>query len=255
MEDIPDLLRTMTAETGEKSAAATKRLYELCDVGHKQNRVPMVCGGQHDMLTPLAACLTQESGDGRHLACLALNNLSIPTENKRAMALGPASAAVIGGLCQVIAEDKQELYLCCICLMNLSFLEASVPALLRHSPVPAGADPLPPLDNDASLLRVLERLLKNAPAVPKSGSGKFGRRCVVAVAAATVMLPNDCCRCSCRAWHCHIVIRQVRGRALGLRPHQEPRQGRGERRAVRPDRGERRAPCRREAWPLLSLRP
>ena len=134
MEDIPDLLRTMTAETGEKSAAATKRLYELCDVGHKQNRVPMVCGGQHDMLTPLAACLTQESGDGRHLACLALNNLSIPTENKRAMALGPASAAVIGGLCQVIAEDKQELYLCCICLMNLSFLEASVVAMLRHSP-------------------------------------------------------------------------------------------------------------------------
>lgn len=29
-------------ETGDKSAAAIKRIYELCDVGHKQNRIPMV---------------------------------------------------------------------------------------------------------------------------------------------------------------------------------------------------------------------
>ena len=172
MEDIPDLLETMMNEKGEKSAAATKRIYELCDVGHKQNRVPMVCSGKYDVLTPLAQCLTQESGDGRHLACLALNNLSIPTENKRVMALGPSSSAVIGGLCKVIAEDKQESYLCCICLMNLSFLEASITTMLQHSPVPEGKDPKPPLDNPESLIRILEKLLKNAPAVPKSGSGK-----------------------------------------------------------------------------------
>jgi len=172
MEDIPDLIETMMTEKGEKSAAATKRIYELCDVGHKQNRVPMVCSGKYDVLTPLAQCLTQESGDGRHLACLALNNLSIPTENKRVMALGPSSSAVIGGLCKVIAEDKQESYLCCICLMNLSFLEASITTMLQHSPVKEGKDPKPPLDNPESLLRILEKLLKNAPAVPKSGSGK-----------------------------------------------------------------------------------
>eukprot|EP00578_Thalassiosira_sp_NH16_P017333 CAMPEP_0181109908 /NCGR_PEP_ID=MMETSP1071-20121207/18427_1 /TAXON_ID=35127 /ORGANISM="Thalassiosira sp., Strain NH16" /LENGTH=564 /DNA_ID=CAMNT_0023193635 /DNA_START=126 /DNA_END=1820 /DNA_ORIENTATION=- len=173
MDDIPDLLETMTTEKGEKSAAATKRIYELCDVGHKQNRVPMVCSGKYDVLTPLAQCLTQESGDGRHLACLALNNLSIPTENKRVMALGPSSGAVIGGLCKVISEDKQESYLCCICLMNLSFLEASITTMLQHSPVADGAaDPVPPLDNPESLIRILEKLLKNAPAVPKSGSGK-----------------------------------------------------------------------------------
>jgi len=172
MEDIPDLLQTMMTERGEKSAAATKRIYELCDVGHKQNRVPMVCSGKYDVLNPLARCLTQDSGDGRHLACLALNNLSIPTENKRVMALGPSSAAVIGGLCRVIAEDKQESYLCCICLMNLSFLEASITSMLQHSPVPEGSDPIAPLGNPDSLLRILEKLLKNAPAVPKSGSGK-----------------------------------------------------------------------------------
>lgn len=161
----------MLSSKGEKSAAATKRIYELCDVGHKQNRVPMVCSGKYDVLTPLAKCLTQESGDGRHLACLALNNLSIPTENKRVMALGPASKDVIGGLCKVIAEDKQESYLCCICLMNLSFLEASITTILQHSPAPEGKN-IAPLDNPNSLLRVLEKLLTNSPAVPKSGSGK-----------------------------------------------------------------------------------
>lgn len=170
LDDIPDLLETMLNDKGEKSAAATKRVYELCDVGHKQNRVPMVCSGKWDVLTPLAKCLTQESGDGRHLACLALNNLSIPTENKRVMALGPASKEVIGGLCKVIAEDKQESYLCCICLMNLSFLEASITSILRHSPSTKGT--VAPLDNPDSLIRVLEKLLANSPTAPKSGSGK-----------------------------------------------------------------------------------
>eukprot|EP00549_Striatella_unipunctata_P001169 CAMPEP_0118684420 /NCGR_PEP_ID=MMETSP0800-20121206/6633_1 /TAXON_ID=210618 ORGANISM="Striatella unipunctata, Strain CCMP2910" /NCGR_SAMPLE_ID=MMETSP0800 /ASSEMBLY_ACC=CAM_ASM_000638 /LENGTH=539 /DNA_ID=CAMNT_0006581123 /DNA_START=56 /DNA_END=1675 /DNA_ORIENTATION=- len=172
LDDIPELIEIMLNEKGEKSAAATKRIYELCDVGHKQNRVPMVCSGKYDVLTPLAQCLTQESGDGRHLACLALNNLSIPTENKRVMALGPASKDVIGGLCKVIAEDKQESYLCCICLMNLSFLEASITSILEHSPISDGASPIPPLENPNSLLRVLEKLLTNSPAVPRTGSGK-----------------------------------------------------------------------------------
>ena len=172
LDDIPDLLITIQNEKGEKSAAAIKRIYELCDVGHKQNRVPMVCSGKWDVLTPLAKCLTQESGDGRHLACLALNNLSIPTENKRVMALGPAAKAVIGGLCKVIAEDKQESYLCCICLMNLSFLEASITTILQYSPVENGTAPVKPLDNPDSLIRVLEKLLANSPSTPKSGSGK-----------------------------------------------------------------------------------
>jgi hypothetical protein len=171
LDDIPELIETMLTSKGEKSAAATKRIYELCDVGHKQNRVPMVCSGKYDVLTPLAKCLTQESGDGRHLACLALNNLSIPTENKRVMALGPASQDVIGGLCKVIAEDKQESYLCCICLMNLSFLEASITSILQHSPSPDGKE-IAPLENPESLLRVLEKLLTNSPAAPKTSSGK-----------------------------------------------------------------------------------
>jgi len=145
-------------ETGEKAAAAVKRIYELCDVWHKQNRVPMVCSGKWDVLTPLVKCLQQENDGIRHLACLALNNLSIPTENKGVMALGPVSDDVIGGLCRVIQEDKEESYLCCICLMNLSFLEACITTILKYSPVTEGSVPLTPLENPDSLLRVLEKL-------------------------------------------------------------------------------------------------
>jgi hypothetical protein len=166
LDDIPELVETMLNEKGEKSATATKCIYELCDVGHKQNRVPMVCSGNWDVLTPLAKCLTQESGNGLHLVCLALNNLSIPTENKRVMTLGPASKDVIGGLCKVIAEDKKESYLCCICLMNLSFLEAGSTTIMQHSPVAEGASHVPPLQNPDSLLRVLEKLFINSPPAP-----------------------------------------------------------------------------------------
>mmetsp|Transcript_10014 Transcript_10014/g.15136 ORF Transcript_10014/g.15136 Transcript_10014/m.15136 type:complete len:440 (+) Transcript_10014:99-1418(+) len=172
-EDIPDLLETITTKRGEKSAAAVKRIYELCDVFHKQNRVPMVCSGNYDVLTTLAQCLTQESGDGRHLTCMALNNLSIPTENKRVITLGPSSSAIIGGLCKVIAEDKKDSYLCCICLMNLSFLEASITTVLQHSPVPDGSYLIPPLNNSKSLIRIVENLLKNASTGPKRRSEKY----------------------------------------------------------------------------------
>ena len=161
MDDIPELLEIMmNSEEGEKRAAAIMRIYELSDVDHKQNRVPMLCSGEYDVLTPLAQCLTQESWNGRYLACLALNNLSIPPENKSVMALGPSSSAVIGGLCKVIAEGEQDSRLCCVCLMNLSFLEASINSMLQYSP---GDGDVAPLDNPESLIRILEKLLKNSP--------------------------------------------------------------------------------------------
>ena len=41
--------------------AAAKKLYELCDVGHKANREPMVASGKYDVLGPLTQCLLHES--------------------------------------------------------------------------------------------------------------------------------------------------------------------------------------------------
>jgi len=40
---------------------AAKKLYELCDVGHKSNREPMVASGQHCVIGPLTQCLLHES--------------------------------------------------------------------------------------------------------------------------------------------------------------------------------------------------
>ena len=160
-------------EKGGKSAAAIKCIYTLCNFGHKHNRLPMVCSGKWDVLTPLAKCLTYENGDERLHACLTLNNLSIPIENKRVMALGPSSKAIIEGLCKIIAEGKKESYLGCICLMNLAFLEASITTILQHSPVASGKDDIAPLLNPNSLLRILEKLLTNSSTNEKSGSAKW----------------------------------------------------------------------------------
>lgn len=131
----------------------------------------MVCRGKYDVLTPLAQCLNG-SGDERHFAFLALNNISIPEENKRVMALGPSSKDLIGGLCKNIAKNTHESYLCCICLMNISFLEASRKPILQHSPDPNDSDSnIPPLENPGSLLRVIEKLLlTNSPTKPAATS-------------------------------------------------------------------------------------
>lgn len=157
LDDVPYLVDQILNAEGEASVVAVKHVYELCDVAHKKNRFPMVCSGMYDVLSPLAECLNKESADSRHLACLALNNLSVPIENKTVMALGPASTKIIGGLCKLIAEQKLECYLSCICLMNLAFLEDTITAMLQYSP--SDGHEVAPLDNPKSLLRVLEKLL------------------------------------------------------------------------------------------------
>jgi hypothetical protein len=158
LEDIHVLVAHMLENNGEKSELAAKRIYELCDIGNKQNRVPMVCSGKFSVITPLAQCLTKDSGKVRRLACLTLNNLSIPIENKRYMSFGPSSKLLIDSLCKVIVQDKQDAYLCCICLMNLAAIEDSITTILRHSPTPAGK-PIPPLENPQSLLCIVEKII------------------------------------------------------------------------------------------------
>jgi hypothetical protein len=168
--DVPKLVEAMLKAGGKEAASAAHTIYELSDVAHKQNRVPMVCSGKYDVLVPLTRCLTHDNNAKLHFVCLALNNLSIPDENKRVMALERGSRTLIGNLCQVIAAGKKEAYLCCICLMNLSVLEASMKLILQFSP----KDPkqkkiaavlqkkVPPLENPRSLIRILQDLLAHA---------------------------------------------------------------------------------------------
>jgi len=88
------------------------------------------------------------------------------------MALGPSSGTLLRALCKVIAEGEQDSYLCCICLMNLSFLEESTITILQLSAATDESESIPPLQNSDSLLRILEKLLKKAPAVYKLRDGK-----------------------------------------------------------------------------------
>lgn len=69
LRDIPKLTKellmqnsksTTLKEAQENAIEAAKKLYELCDVGHKANREVMVASGQYDVIGPLTQCLLHE---------------------------------------------------------------------------------------------------------------------------------------------------------------------------------------------------
>ena len=69
LRDIPKLTKellmqnsksTTLKEAQENAIEAAKKLYELCDVGHKANREVMVASGQFDVIGPLTQCLLHE---------------------------------------------------------------------------------------------------------------------------------------------------------------------------------------------------
>jgi hypothetical protein len=161
--DIPRLLDDMLKLEGDEATNSAKKLYELCDVAHKQNRIPMVCSGKFDVLTPLTKCLLHANDEKLHFVCLCLNNLSVPEENKRIMALERGlSQRLIDNLCKVISLGKKEAYLCIICLMNMSYLEASVKSICQFSPKERGQKAIAPLENPNSLLRTLQDLIAHS---------------------------------------------------------------------------------------------
>mmetsp|Transcript_5913 Transcript_5913/g.10990 ORF Transcript_5913/g.10990 Transcript_5913/m.10990 type:complete len:507 (+) Transcript_5913:127-1647(+) len=167
LRDIPKLTKEIVqtdSDKKEEAVAAAKKLYELCDVGHKANREPMVASGKYDVLHPLTLCLLHEGNDEKlHFVCLTLNNLAIPHDNKRVMILERGAKKLIGNLCKVIQSGKKEAYLCCIILMNLSFLEPAGPIIGQFSPKTTLRGPrLTPLENPNSLLRILQELTAHA---------------------------------------------------------------------------------------------
>jgi hypothetical protein len=139
-------------------------LYDLCDVGHKSNREAMVASGKYDVINPLTQCLLHEHNEQKvHFVCLTLNNLSIPHNNKRVMVLERGARTLIGNLCKIVQSGNKEAYLCCIILMNLSFLEPAEPIIGQFSPKTTLRGPrLTPLENPNSLLRILQELTAHA---------------------------------------------------------------------------------------------
>lgn len=134
---------------GETRHQALDRLFYKTDLAHQYNRIPLVCTSQWDMIEALSECLS--SKDDRRLACLTLNNLSIPFENKAVMSFGPSSDILLDSVLQVIQNGCPETYLCCILFMNLTFLDDAKLKLVEYH----GG-----LDNTKSLLRTMELVLK-----------------------------------------------------------------------------------------------
>ena len=78
--------------------------------------------------------LHEDDAEIRRLACLTLNNLSTPMENKAVMVLGQHSHRLVETLLHVIETASPESHLCMICLYNLSFLDDGVDVLLSYCP-------------------------------------------------------------------------------------------------------------------------
>ncbi len=114
------------------------------------HRISIVCTSKWDVIGLLIKCLRideiqtsksvgilqyEQHQKIRQLACLTLNNLSIPKENKSIMILGCHATALLENLTRIIRiQESETSYLCCICLMNLSFLTDGVEPIITFTP-------------------------------------------------------------------------------------------------------------------------
>jgi len=96
LRDIPKLTKellmqnsksTSLKEAQENAIAAAKKLYELCDVGHKANREVIVASGQYDVIGPLTQCLLHEpiyeKGDENKTPSLPPNSTLVTLQHQQ----------------------------------------------------------------------------------------------------------------------------------------------------------------------------
>lgn len=164
---LPRLLHEMKEAEDTEDTSALRCIYQLCNEQHEENRIAMICRSRWDVITPLIKCLVSNNkGDGRHLACLTLANLSIPMENKAVMALGKDSDSLLSALYGVIQRKHPEAYLSCICLVNISFLKDAIQPLFLFSPSNVFHKNIPPLQNSLSACRIIESLIQTCTYPP-----------------------------------------------------------------------------------------
>jgi len=113
----------------------------------------MVCSPNWNVISTLAGCLlsmdSRSDSEGellhdeiRRLACLTLNNLSTPKQNKRAI-MGEDSKLLLQNITTVIKlQIPETTYLCCIFLMNLSMSRDAVEPIMMFTPTTEGAPDL-----------------------------------------------------------------------------------------------------------------
>ena len=142
--------------------SALQTLHDLTTKECEQNRVPLVCNNeQWDVVGVLSSALlasavtTEDEGvvkdtntlkklrggkltvdEDRRLMLWTLNNLSIPYENKASMAMGKSSSKLLQALTRIIELNLPESYLCCICLLNLTFYANVIRNVTLYVPPP-----------------------------------------------------------------------------------------------------------------------
>jgi len=161
----PFEMRKAIREFNTKRTEALQKLHDLTTKGMEYNRVPLVTKTGHgDVIGVLSAALLaststgddedsakttidgtprtkqqqskaeKSAGDDRRLICWTINNLSIAYENKEAIVLGEHSATLLQALTEVIKSNLPETYLCCICLLNLTFLADAIRPVTFYMP-------------------------------------------------------------------------------------------------------------------------
>lgn len=149
---------------GKLRSAALQQLYHLTDRSRKQNRLPMVCTTQFNIIAALIPCLEPSANAvDRRKALLLLANLAIPVENKAVILLTDTKDDLLPALLRIISDRLGECYLAMAVLFNLSYLEDAKQSLLVYARAPPDAQATysfhEPNDNPYSVLRTLEQLL------------------------------------------------------------------------------------------------
>lgn len=162
-----------------KNTAPLQCIYQLTKEENSMNRVPMICSSKFNLMSRMTKCLYCEEGNTRHLACLTLANLSIPYENKAVMALGPDSQEMFSALYSIIHKKVPEAYLCCICLVNLSFLDDAIDPIFLFTPKSSKSKD--PLEVPQSAIRIIESLIQTImyPPIVATVQSEAVRWCLV----------------------------------------------------------------------------
>jgi len=145
-------LRNITNAPIKKQKQAVQKLYELTDQKHQHYRVELVT--KYNILDTLVDLLPNL--DHRRMACLTLNNLSIPYENKQPILW---HTPLLQQLWCILRDlPPAETYLACLCVRNLSQEEESRTRLLDFGSA------------DDYLLSLLDKLVVTfAPGVLRTG--------------------------------------------------------------------------------------
>lgn len=113
-------------------------------------RILIVCSTKWDIISALAKCLISMGSqyneiellyeEIRRFACLILNNLSIPKENKSVIIHSPHLTLLLEHITTVIKlQIPEATYLCCICLMNLTMARDAVEPIMTFAPAKESA--------------------------------------------------------------------------------------------------------------------